>query len=223
MAKKKEMNEEQTFMKNKEVIDIKKFMLLKSKEQDDLIIDTLNKMYEGAIEVSKKHIDKVLNVAFDNKDNDTFLPHSLRVSKNGNKLTITFSKPEEIYPGKNLDITIRFKVVVKDSATATYQTLENTATVTEIKNRNNITVNDVDGTGNNSNSDYIKTKIYAVDLKKFVSKVEYTGKTNSETLVTKTDDPGYNYKYLQIHCPDSGFHLQWKIPQIPDESIHLCR
>ena len=37
------------------------------------------------------------------------------------------------------------------------------------------------------------------------------------------DDPGYNYKYLQIHCPDSGFHLQWKIPQIPDESIHLCR
>lgn len=114
------------------------------------------------------------------------------VAKNGNKLTITFSKPEEIYPGKNLDITIRFKVVVKDSATATYQTLENTATVTEIKNRNNITVNDVDGTGNNSNSDYIKTKIYAVDLKKFVSKVEYTGKTNSETLVTKTDDPGYN-------------------------------
>lgn len=114
------------------------------------------------------------------------------VAKNGNKLTITFSKPEEIYPGKNLDITIRFKVVVKDSATATYQTLENTATVTEIKNRNNITVNDADGTGNNSNSDYIKTKIYAVDLKKFVSKVEYTGKTNSETLVTKTDDPGYN-------------------------------
>lgn len=114
------------------------------------------------------------------------------VAKNENKLTITFSEPEEIYPGKYLDITIRFKVVVKDAATATYQTLENTATVTEIKNRNNITVNDVDGTGNNSNSDYIKTKIYAVDLKKFVSKVEYTGKTNSETLVTKTDDPGYN-------------------------------
>ena len=114
------------------------------------------------------------------------------VAKNGNKLTITFSKPEEIYPGKYLDITIRFKVVVKDTATTTYQTLENTATVTEIKNRNNITVNDVDGTGNNSNSDYIKTKIYAVDLKKFVSKVEYTGKTNSEILVTKTDDPGYN-------------------------------
>ncbi len=114
------------------------------------------------------------------------------VAKSGNKLTITFSKPEEIYPGKYLDITIRFKVVVKDTATTTYQTLENTATVTEIKNRNNITVNDVDGTGNNSNSDYIKTKIYAVDLKKFVSKVEYTGKTNSETLVTKTDDPGYN-------------------------------
>ena len=112
------------------------------------------------------------------------------VAKNGNKLTITFSKPEEIYPGKYLDITIRFKVVVKDSATATYQTLENTATVTEIKNRNNITVNDVDGTGNNSNSDYIKTKIYAVGIEKYVTGVGTT-KDNANSLVIN-ENPNYN-------------------------------
>ena len=112
------------------------------------------------------------------------------VAKNGNKLTITFSKPEEIYPGKYLDITIRFKVVVKDAATATYQTLENTATVTEIKNRNNITVNDVDGTGNNSNSDYIKTKIYAVGIEKYVTGVGT--KDNANSLVTNPNNINYN-------------------------------
>ena len=111
------------------------------------------------------------------------------VAKNGNKLTITFSKPEEIYPGKYLDITIRFKVVVKDVATATYQTLENAATVTEIKNRNNITVNDVDGTDNNSNSDYIKTKIYKISLEKYVTQV------NGNAL-SKEAGANYNVKSL---------------------------
>lgn len=115
------------------------------------------------------------------------------VAKNGNKLTITFSKPEEIYPGKYLDITIRFKVVVKDTNTvtntATYQTLENAATVTEIKNRNNITVNDVDGTDNNSNSDYIKTKIYKISLEKYVTQV------NGNAL-SKEAGANYNVKSL---------------------------
>ena len=121
------------------------------------------------------------------------------VTKSGNKLTIKFSKPEEIYPGKYLDITIRFKVVVKDAATATYQTLENTATVTEIKNRNNITVNDVDGSSNNSNSDYIKTKIYKVALEKYVTKVNRKNLSttaganyNVEKLTTRKGYPKYN-------------------------------
>lgn len=121
------------------------------------------------------------------------------VTKSGNKLTITFSKPEEIYPGKYLDITIRFKVVVKDAATATYQTLENTAEVKEIKNRNNIPVNDVDGSSNNSNSDYIKTKIYKVALEKYVTKVNRRNLSttaganyNVEKLTTRKGYPKYN-------------------------------
>ena len=36
-------------------------MLQKSVEQDKLITDTLDKIYEGNVEVTKKHLEKVLN------------------------------------------------------------------------------------------------------------------------------------------------------------------
>lgn len=91
MNKVNEKNKKE-FQRNKETINIKEFMLLKSGEQDKLIEETLNKVYEENVEVTKKHIDKVLNVAFDNKDNETFLPHSLCVQKDGNKLIFSFKK-----------------------------------------------------------------------------------------------------------------------------------
>lgn len=80
------------FQRNKEVINIKEFMLLKSGEQDKQIEESLNKVYEEKVEINKKYIDKVLNVAFDNKDNETYLPHSLCVQKDGNKLVFSFKK-----------------------------------------------------------------------------------------------------------------------------------
>lgn len=89
MAKVKEEKKE---FKNKENINLKEFMLLKSNEQDKMIMDTLEKVYEGKVEVSKKYLDKVLNVAFDNKDNEVYLPHSLCVQKDGNKLIFSFKK-----------------------------------------------------------------------------------------------------------------------------------
>ncbi len=85
-------NKNKEFLRNKETINIKEFMLLKSGEQDKLITDTLDKIYEGNVEVTKKHLEKVLNVAFDNKDNETYLPHSLCVKKDGNKLIFAFKK-----------------------------------------------------------------------------------------------------------------------------------
>ena len=91
MNKVNEKNKKE-FQRNKETINIKEFMLLKSGEQDKLIEEALNKVYEENVEISKKHIDKVLNVAFDNKDNETFLPHSLCVQKDGNKLIFSFKK-----------------------------------------------------------------------------------------------------------------------------------
>lgn len=85
-------NKNKEFLRNKETINTKEFMLLKSGEQDKLITDTLDKIYEGNVEVTKKHLEKVLNVAFDNKDNETYLPHSLCVKKDGNKLIFAFKK-----------------------------------------------------------------------------------------------------------------------------------
>lgn len=85
-------NKNKEFLRNKETINIKEFMLQKSGEQDKLITDTLDKIYEGNVEVTKKHLEKVLNVAFDNKDNETYLPHSLCVKKDGNKLIFAFKK-----------------------------------------------------------------------------------------------------------------------------------
>lgn len=85
-------NKNKEFLRNKETINIKEFMLQKSGEQDKLITDTLDKIYEGNVEVTKKHLEKVLNVAFDNKNNETYLPHSLCVKKDGNKLIFAFKK-----------------------------------------------------------------------------------------------------------------------------------
>lgn len=85
-------NKNKEFLRNKKTINIKEFMLQKSGEQDKLITDTLDKIYEGNVEVTKKHLEKVLNVAFDNKDNETYLPHSLCVKKDGNKLIFAFKK-----------------------------------------------------------------------------------------------------------------------------------
>ena len=85
-------NKNKEFLRNKETINIKEFMLQKSGEQDKLITDTLDKIYEGNVEVTKKHLEKVLNVAFDNKDNEIYLPHSLCVKKDGNKLIFAFKK-----------------------------------------------------------------------------------------------------------------------------------
>ena len=80
------------YKQNKEVINIKEFMLLKSKEQDKLILDTLNKIYEDNYKVSNKEVEKVLNVVFNDKDNDTYLPESLCVIKEGNKLIFKFKE-----------------------------------------------------------------------------------------------------------------------------------
>ena len=40
-------------------------MLLDAKKQDEKIKETLDLIYEGKLEVTKKHIEKVLNICFD--------------------------------------------------------------------------------------------------------------------------------------------------------------
>ena len=94
MAKKKEEKIKQNY--NREVIDLKEFMLLDAKKQDEKIKETLDIMYEGNLTVTKKHIEKVLNICFDPKDNEVYLPASLKVEKNGSKLIFYFHKRNNI-------------------------------------------------------------------------------------------------------------------------------
>lgn len=86
---------------------------------------------------------------------------------------ITFNNPTLLDPGKYVDVTIQFKVEIETSLTASSHTLINTAAIItdSLKNKNNITVPDGDGTDNNRDSDYIITKTYAVSLEKYISKV----------------------------------------------------
>ncbi len=88
MAKKKEEKFKKN--RNREVIDLKEFLLLNAKKQDELIKKTLDIMYEEKVEVTQKHVDKVLNICFDAQDNEVYLPKSLKVEKNSSKLYFYF-------------------------------------------------------------------------------------------------------------------------------------
>lgn len=90
MAKNK--NNDNKVMRNKEAINLKDFMLLNNKKQDELLDSTLGKMYEDTFAPSYKHVEKILNIAFDNHDNEVVLPHNLLVKKEGNKLIFSFRK-----------------------------------------------------------------------------------------------------------------------------------
>lgn len=76
----------------RESIDLKEFMLLDAKKQDEKIKKVLSEMYNGAIEITKKHVDKVLNICFDIGDNEVYLPKKLKVAKNGSKLIFAFKE-----------------------------------------------------------------------------------------------------------------------------------
>ena len=80
----------------KETLDLKEFMLLDEKKQYQKIEDTLNKMYENKVKVSKKYEEKILNICFNQNDTDTYLPKNLMVSKIGSKLIFEFRKKSNI-------------------------------------------------------------------------------------------------------------------------------
>ncbi len=92
MAKRKKNEEIKVEINRREELNLKEFLLLDNKKQDAKIKEILNTMYDGKIEVSKKHIDKVLNICFDTRDNEVYLPASLKVEKIGSKLIFTFKK-----------------------------------------------------------------------------------------------------------------------------------
>ena len=94
MAKKEEKIIART--NKREIIDLKEFMLLDAKKQDEKIKKILNDLYEDSVKISERHIEKVLNICFDVHDNEVYLPGRLKVEKNGSKLIFSFSKHSNV-------------------------------------------------------------------------------------------------------------------------------
>ena len=91
--KRKENNIDKT---KREVLDLKEFLLLKTKEQDEKIKGILNEFYEEKVDITKNMIEKVLNIAFDVSDNEIYLPHSLRIEKIGSRLIFSFKEKSNL-------------------------------------------------------------------------------------------------------------------------------
>ncbi len=128
------MKKNNKYLGNKDSIDIKEFILKKNEEQDKAIEDILNKLYEEEVETKASYIEKVLNLAYEDNDNEIYLPHSLCVKKDGNKLFFSFVN------NKNTHLFIIFFLL--------FLFLSGFATYTGIKFLNSANLNiDTDGDG----------------------------------------------------------------------------
>lgn len=80
-------------------LDLIKFNVLSEKDQHLEIENILKEIYQSDLEVNKKHIYKCIKLTYNPKDDYTFLPHSLKVSKE--KLTLKFTIEEKKTISKN--------------------------------------------------------------------------------------------------------------------------
>lgn len=96
------MSKRDDLLSREEIIDLKEFMLQSSKNQEEKIRETLAKIYGEDVKITQKHIDKVLNVAFEKKDIQAYLPKRIMVDKVGNKIIFTVKK------NSNLGLLILF-------------------------------------------------------------------------------------------------------------------
>ena len=82
---------------NRETLDLKEFMLLDAKKQAKKIEEILKKLYEDTLEVDKNHVEKVLDVCFEPKDKEIYLPYNLEVAKKDNEVIFEFKKKRNIW------------------------------------------------------------------------------------------------------------------------------
>lgn len=102
----------------------------------------------------------------------------------GNKYKISFTNPNLLAKGQSVYVTIRFIVEVPRTLTTNSYSLYNMARITVIQGQagdvHNLDSNpyvDIDGTDNNRDKDFLKTKTYAVSLHKAL--VEVNGKATA--------------------------------------------
>ncbi|MDD4188212.1 MAG: hypothetical protein PHX04_05620 [Bacilli bacterium] len=98
-------------------LDLIKFNILSEQDQYIEIEKILKEIYQTDLEVSKKHVYKCIKLTCNPKDDYTFLPYSLKVSKE--KLTLKFTIEEKKTISKNW-IIFSFWLFLFALAGATY-------------------------------------------------------------------------------------------------------
>ncbi len=102
----------------KEVIDLTKFNCLESEAQEELLRTTLDKIYNGDVKITNRHIMKCIKLTWSPYDDETYLPYKLKVEKRDNKLIFMFTKKS------NLPIILFFIAgIVFASIGATFSTI----------------------------------------------------------------------------------------------------
>ena len=113
---------------------------------------------------------------------------------------------KQIEPNNTIELTAVFKINVTGNDTKQKWELENQAEISNLKNRNDVTVGDKDGTENNKDADYLLTKTYAVKLEKVVNTVYING--DLERQLTPKDTTKKNFKEVRFgrpeHCNDNN-------------------
>ena len=92
MFKKSNIDEKNINKQMKTSIDLKEYMLLNTKEQEEKISTAFNEMFGEEVKKDKRNIEKIMNICFDTKDTDIYLSNGLKVEKKGNKLSFSFKK-----------------------------------------------------------------------------------------------------------------------------------
>ncbi len=77
-------------------IDLKDFDQKESKEQSKEVEDLLKDIYKDNLKVNRKHVLKVIKLTLNPKDSYIYLPHNLKVSKDGLDLVFSVEKKKEI-------------------------------------------------------------------------------------------------------------------------------
>ena len=90
MEKEKKENKRAKILDNQDSLNLKEFMLLPTREQTNKVNEILAKLYEDTLSISPKYVEKVLNLCYEVKDKDIYLPYNLKVSKEGSKVTFAF-------------------------------------------------------------------------------------------------------------------------------------
>lgn len=82
--------------KKKEVINLLSFNRLESNKQDELIKNTLEKLYGGNLAVTKKYVLKCIKLTFSRDDDEIYLPMNLKVEKRQNELIFEFKQKKPV-------------------------------------------------------------------------------------------------------------------------------